>query len=127
MREVLVFAKCFGDPLSVQIISLLRGNELCVCEINLAVDKAGSRVDTRLRALVRAGVIRVRRRDGWPAYRLATRYTDIVETLFEAFDSDLAWDPEVTANFSRLKRRLVERQEGWCVPKGSSPAQGAGL
>jgi len=63
--------KALGDETRLRILNLLRGQELCVCDIFAALDLPQSTVSRHLAILRRAGWVNDERRGSWMYYRLA--------------------------------------------------------
>ena len=74
-----------SDPTRVEIVELLRGGELCVCELVDALDAAQSRLSFHLRVLKEAGFVLDRREGRWVYYTLVA---EALEEL-EMFLSDM--------------------------------------
>ena len=68
--EVEVF-KAASDPCRLRILKLLKGGELCVCEIMTALKKPQSTTSHHLSILREAGLVKERRDGKWSYYRLA--------------------------------------------------------
>jgi DNA-binding transcriptional ArsR family regulator len=63
--------KAMSDPFRLAILSLLRGGELCVCEIMTAFKKPQSSTSHHLSILKRAGLVKERKEGKWSRYRLS--------------------------------------------------------
>jgi DNA-binding transcriptional ArsR family regulator len=71
LSELVAVYKALGHPARLRILAMLRGGELCVCQITAVLGLAASTVSAHLSELRRAGLV-VERKDGrWVAYRLA--------------------------------------------------------
>jgi ArsR family transcriptional regulator len=109
------------------MLALLREGELCICEIQSVLGQDRAIVDLRLKKLRDAGIVRTRRRRQWLAYRIHTRYVDLVETVFEAFDDSIGWDKDVNDDLKSLASQLKKRVDDWCAsPKGKAALAAAG-
>ena len=115
MDELSKLGECLSDRIGIRILALLREGELCVCEIKAALEEDRSKVDLRLRRLMQSGVVRSRIRGRWTAFRIQTKFTDLIETLFEAFEDETEWDPDLQQDRRRLKAALSKRVNGWCA------------
>ncbi len=69
-REAEIF-KAMADPCRLTIIRLLKGGELCVCEIMTALRRPQSSTSHHLTILKDAGLIKERKDGKWSRYRLA--------------------------------------------------------
>jgi len=63
--------KALAHPVRVRILALLRGGELCVCQINAVIGLAPSTVSAHLRELRTSGLVAERKAGRWVYYRLA--------------------------------------------------------
>ncbi len=68
--EVEVF-KAAADPCRLRILKLLKEEELCVCEIMIALSKPQSLTSHHLSILREAGLVKERKDGKWSYYRLA--------------------------------------------------------
>lgn len=71
MKSLTDQIKALGDETRLRILNLLRGQELCVCDIFAALDLPQSTVSRHLAILRRAGWVNDERRGSWMYYRLA--------------------------------------------------------
>lgn len=71
MKQLSDDLKALGDETRLRILNLLRGQELCVCDIFAALDLPQSTVSRHLAILRRAGWVIDERRGSWTFYRLA--------------------------------------------------------
>lgn len=80
--------KTLGHPARLRILALLRGGEMCVCQINSVIGLAASTVSEHLTELRRAGLL-VERKDGrWVYYELKPKagLQDLLELLWPHLD-----------------------------------------
>ena len=68
--EVLTSFKALADPLRLQVIDLLRDQELCVCDLCDRLNVAQSKLSFHLKALKAAQLIRARQEGRWIYYSL---------------------------------------------------------
>jgi ArsR family transcriptional regulator len=59
-----------AEPLRLQILDLLRSNELCVCDLCAATDTAQSKLSFHLKVLKAAELVRSRQEGRWIYYSL---------------------------------------------------------
>jgi ArsR family transcriptional regulator, arsenate/arsenite/antimonite-responsive transcriptional repressor len=59
-----------SDPLRLQILALLRDQELCVCELRDHLDIAQSKLSFHLKTLKEANLVRSRQEGRWIYYSL---------------------------------------------------------
>ena len=71
MKEQAEVFKALGDRVRLEIIKLLLGQELCVCDIWNAFAVSQPTISHHLRTLKYAGLVNDRREGKWIYYRLA--------------------------------------------------------
>src|SRR5512143_792494 len=95
--------KALGHPVRLRLVAMLRGGELCVCQMTAVLDLAASTVSAHLTDLKRAGLVEDRKDGRWVLHRLAR---DAAATAhLEPVWSSLARDLQVEAD-ARLLREL---------------------
>ncbi len=62
--------RALSDPLRIQIIELLRSQELCVCELCEKLDVSQSKLSFHLKNLKEANLVHSRQQGRWMYYRL---------------------------------------------------------
>ena len=95
--------KALAHPVRLRILGMLRGGELCVCQMTAVLDLAASTVSAHLADLRRAGLVAERKDGRWVSYRLAPA-EDNAPLLDAVFDR-LTRDPQVERD-ARLLREL---------------------
>ena len=76
--------KALGDPTRLKIIHLLSYGELCVCEINAALEKPQPTISHHLNILKKAGFLKWRKEGVWIHYSLSNAKTiDNLNKLME--------------------------------------------
>ena len=73
MREILNVLAALGDPVRLRLLRLLRGRELCVCELVDALRMPQYKISRHLRSLRAVGLVKARRDGRWMHYRLSRR------------------------------------------------------
>ena len=73
MREILNVLAALGDPVRLRLLRLLRGRELCVCELVDALRMPQYKISRHLRSLRAVGLVEARRDGRWMHYRLSRR------------------------------------------------------
>nr|WP_282730821.1 metalloregulator ArsR/SmtB family transcription factor [Methanobacterium alcaliphilum] len=63
--------KAISDPTRLKILYLLQEGELCVCEINTALEKPQSTISHHLTVLKSSGFIKGRKEGVWIHYKLS--------------------------------------------------------
>ncbi|MBZ5589412.1 MAG: metalloregulator ArsR/SmtB family transcription factor [Acidobacteriia bacterium] len=82
--------KALAHPARLRILAMLRGGELCVCQLIAVVRSAPSTISAHLTELRRAGLIEERKVGKWVHIRLAegARERRLLETVFGGFGDD---------------------------------------
>jgi DNA-binding transcriptional ArsR family regulator len=73
--------KALSDPTRLKIVHLLKNGELCVCEINSALNKPQPTISHHLNILKKAGYLKWRKEGVWIHYSLSN--PKIVDNLRE--------------------------------------------
>lgn len=73
------------DPLRLQVIELLRSQELCVCELCEKLDVSQSKLSFHLKNLKEANLIRSRQQGRWMYYSLNLAQFVILEQYLAEF------------------------------------------
>ncbi|NBD34091.1 MAG: metalloregulator ArsR/SmtB family transcription factor [Cyanobacteria bacterium] len=68
--EIVLGFKALSDPLRVQVIELLREQEMCVCDLCTRLDIAQSKLSFHLKTLRESGLISGRQEGRWMYYSL---------------------------------------------------------
>lgn len=68
--QVSTYFRALADPLRIQIIELLRNQELCVCELCEKIDVSQSKLSFHLKNLKEANLVTARQEGRWIYYRL---------------------------------------------------------
>lgn len=94
--------KALGHRARLRIVAMLRGGELCVCQITAVLGLAASTVSQHLSELKRAGLITERKEGRWVHYSLqdSPEVREIVATA----GPKLAGDPVAVADAAVLQQ-----------------------
>lgn len=68
--QVSTYFRALADPLRIQIIELLRNQELCVCELCEKIDVSQSKLSFHLKNLKEANLVTSRQQGRWIYYSL---------------------------------------------------------
>lgn len=114
MQRQIKMLKALGDETRLRILKLLLKRELCVCELEAALDLPQSKVSRHLTVLRSTGLVEDRRDGLWIFYSLFKPQNDfersIVQIIKNAFsDSELVKQDE-----ERLKKKLSQAYEYKC-------------
>lgn len=76
--------KAISDPTRLKILYLLQDGELCVCEINTALEKPQSTISHHLNVLKNAEFIKGRKEGVWIHYKLSNpSIINFIEKILE--------------------------------------------
>ena len=102
--------RAFADPTRLRILHLLRGGELCVCDLVDVLELPQPKVSRHLAYLRRAGLVTARKDRYWSYYELAAPRGELHRRLLECLSccfqdvSELAKDSKRLAVLSRCCR-----------------------
>jgi DNA-binding transcriptional ArsR family regulator len=103
LDEAVVAYKALAHPVRLRILAMLRGRELCFCQLTAVLGLAASTVSAHLGELKQAGLASERKDGRWVRHRLAEgRET---RTLLRDAWNRLGRDPEIAAD-ARVLRQL---------------------
>jgi DNA-binding transcriptional ArsR family regulator len=95
--------KALAHPGRLRILAMLRGGELCVCQMTAVLELAASSVSAHLADLKRAGLVGERKDGRWVFHRL--EQSEAAAALLEPVWKTIARDPQLEAD-ARLLREL---------------------
>ncbi len=82
--DVVAIFKALSEPIRVEVIELLREQEMCVCDLCDRLNVAQSKLSFHLKTLKKAGLVRSRQEGRWIYYRLnLARLVELEEYLAE--------------------------------------------
>ena len=73
-----------SDETRLAVLDMLGQGELCVCELQAALDAAQSRLSFHLKVLKEAGIVTDRKEGRWAYYTIAPEAIDELESLVTA-------------------------------------------
>ncbi|MEL6384909.1 MAG: metalloregulator ArsR/SmtB family transcription factor, partial [Cyanobacteria bacterium J06626_18] len=68
--DVVAIFKALSEPLRVEVIELLREQEMCVCDLCDCLGVTQSKLSFHLKTLRQNGIVRSRQQGRWIYYRL---------------------------------------------------------
>jgi DNA-binding transcriptional ArsR family regulator len=71
VRSAVGILKALGHPVRLRLAAMLRGGELCVCQMTAVLGLAASTVSAHLSDLKRAGLVEDRKDGRWVLHRLS--------------------------------------------------------
>jgi ArsR family transcriptional regulator len=96
MKEFVIVMKALTDPVRIKMIKILEAREMCVCEVQAALNIPQPTVSKHLKALEGAGLVASRRDGLWVNYFLPPEPENIYAAQLLADLSDWFADhPEV--------------------------------
>jgi ArsR family transcriptional regulator len=104
--------KALGHPFRLRILAMLRGGELCVCQMTAVLGLAASTVSAHLADLKRAGLVQERKDGRWVFHRLAEGGG--TAALLDPVWASIARDPEVESDARVLRDLRRVRVEELC-------------
>ena len=110
MKDFVRVMKALSDPNRVKIVKMLQQKELCVCEIQAALNLAQPTVSKHLKVLENAGILDSKKDGLWVNYHLTDgSSTPFAATMLGNLRHWLEGDSEVI----RLKEKLptIRREE----------------
>lgn len=82
--DVIAIFKALSEPLRVEVIELLREQEMCVCDLCDHLNVAQSKLSFHLKTLKTVGLVRSRQEGRWIYYRLnLSKLVELEEYLSE--------------------------------------------
>lgn len=101
-----------SDRTRLRLLNLLRGGEVCVCDLVDGVDAPQPTVSRHLAVLRGAGLVAVRKEGLWSHYRLAEGAEGLLEGLFDCLREGSADCPEFPQDEKRV--RAARKARGCC-------------
>ncbi|SMC34812.1 ArsR/SmtB family transcription factor [Sporomusa malonica] len=83
MKKVASIYKALGDETRLEIIKMLYGKELCVCDIIDACDKSQPAISHHLKILKQTGLLEDRREGKWIFYRINYENLKIIKSFID--------------------------------------------
>jgi ArsR family transcriptional regulator len=104
--------KALSDETRIRILSaLLLHGELCVCDVEGALDITHSKSSRHLRYLLHAGLVENRRQGVWMHYRITRKPDSRRRVLFRMVRQMLS-DEQSTEIRDRLERWFEKKKQG---------------
>jgi ArsR family transcriptional regulator, arsenate/arsenite/antimonite-responsive transcriptional repressor len=105
MKDYIKILKALGDPARLNLLKVLSGKELCVCEIEEMMNMKQTTVSQQLRRLKEANLV-IERKDGWWSYYSLDRNTldGFLESFKEFFAAHLEEQGEFPEEYRRIEK-----------------------
>ncbi|MDP8247644.1 MAG: metalloregulator ArsR/SmtB family transcription factor [Candidatus Tritonobacter lacicola] len=117
MRHKTALFKSLSNETRLRVLILLSRRELCVCEIEEALELSQSRISRHLTVLRNAGLVVDRREGTWIYYRLAPPRDDLEGALQKCLITCFSGIPMVQEDLGRLDRVLSVGRGKICARK----------
>ena len=105
--------RALSDPTRLRILHLLRGGELCVCDLMEVLRVPQAKTSRHLGYLRKAGLVTVREEGLWCYYSLAPARGPFHRKLLECLSACSCDVPEIATDGRRLLRM---KRGGACCP-----------
>ena len=100
--------KALGDETRLRILKLLLKRELCVCELEAALNLPQSKVSRHLTVLRSVGLVQDRREGQWIFYSLFRPQTDFEKSIVQLIKNGLSDSELVKEDEKRLEKKLSQ-------------------
>ena len=115
MKSFIRITRALSDPTRVRALMLLRGGELCLCQLIEFFGLAPSTVSKHLGVLHDAGLVLFRKEGRWRYYRLAGRTAPAhVRSALRWVVGSLADDPDIARDRERRDEVVCLSKEDLC-------------
>ena len=107
MEAFILQSKAISDPTRVRMLKLLKGGELCVCEIMEVLNLVQSTASKHLNILKMAGLVESRKNGTWSYYRLSEKSREHNKDFLKFIAVHLNDDDIITKDkkFLRTKKK----------------------
>ena len=99
-----VMFRAFSDRTRLRILNLLRGGELCVCDLVRVIGAPQPKVSRHLAYLRKAGLVTARKEGLWMYYELAPSKNEFHRKLIECLSCCFTDVPELAEDAGALGR-----------------------
>lgn len=99
-----VMFRAVSDRTRLRILNLLKGGELCVCDIVNALRVPQPKASRHLAYLKKAGLVTARREGLWIHYKLAPANSPFHQKLLDCLTCCFQDVPELAKDASRLRK-----------------------
>jgi ArsR family transcriptional regulator len=108
MKQYVDLFKALSDETRLRIMVLLSEEELCVCQIEAALELPQAKVSRHLTVLRYAGLVKDRRDGLWIYYSLTEPRNKVEENLFECFRECLRKDKSFRTDLANMKKCIAQ-------------------
>ncbi len=119
LRDAVRILDALADPVRLRLLRLLRGQELCVCELVDVLRMPQYAISRHLQPLRKLGLVTARRDGRWMHYRLGPQAKDrgAWGDLLAILSRQLEGNPLARRDDASLARRLALGRVGRCVTR----------
>jgi ArsR family transcriptional regulator len=114
MKTTARLFKALSDETRLRILALLKGGELCVCDLMAVLDLPQSTVSRHLAYLRNGGLVEDRRQGVWMFYRLAPETTPLGRDLLALLGERLEEIPLVRKDQDALHNLGSSQSRAGC-------------
>jgi ArsR family transcriptional regulator len=101
--ELETIFRALSDRTRLRILNLLRGGELCVCDLVGVLDVPQPTASRHLAYLRKAGLVMARKEGLWHYYRLTPASTKFHKKLLECVEASTGIMPQLAADVEQLR------------------------
>lgn len=112
MEQLATQIKGLSDPTRLRILNLLKGGELCVCDLIATLDMPQSTISRHLSSLRKTGWIEMRRQGKWAFYRRPVHPAPFIGYALAMLDDEFANQKQARMDDSVLTLRMLEKTSG---------------
>jgi ArsR family transcriptional regulator len=108
MKQYVDLFRALSDETRLRIMVLLSEKELCVCQIEAALDLPQAKVSRHLAVLRYAGLVKDRREGLWIYYSLAEPRNEVEKSLFQCFRECLRKEKFFRTDLASMKKCITQ-------------------
>ncbi len=109
-----VMFRAFSDRTRLRILNMLRGGEVCVCDLQRVLDVPQPKVSRHLAYLRRAGLVTARKDGYWMHYSLASAATEFHKSLLNCLACCFRSVPELAQDAEKIGRATACSTDECC-------------
>jgi ArsR family transcriptional regulator, arsenate/arsenite/antimonite-responsive transcriptional repressor len=130
LKKLVNLAQAIFDINRLQIIKLLQGSEMCVCELAAILDLSSPRMSQHLAVLRRAKIVKERREGKWIYYSLIAKTLEEFNRSWGSFTAQsMDSMPEMksllkrlnTVNLNQIKQQCAATKEKKVTKESNKP------
>ena len=115
MLKTLTIMKALSDENRIRALMMLKGGELCVCQIIEMLGLAPSSVSKHISILRQAGLVETRKEGRWVYYQRTDREAKTVREIFDWLEKHLKDDKRILDDVKQLRRMQKMSKEQICA------------